>query len=287
MPPKRKRGIISDFNKNAPLANWITSASAVAISVVSLSISLTSCINEDNKRRIKSEIYMEATQPSGGCLEKKTRDTLGCRLTVKPADSSMKIIQSIVQYPASEFQDGSRHYDEFFGPPNISLLSKVKYLNSRNSIIYKNHDENSDYLGIIPISITSSYIYDGQKKKDTSFYHLFYAVINRDGDRFAVPGDLVFCGRTDRESHFLVDPWVDSVVGFEDRKSSSVLFECLGTAVRLEADEGLYKVSTGLSKQISDTGGIQRGSIPMSVKGYKYKPIGNSKYMRALALDIQ
>lgn len=271
--PKKPRSRVEFLKEYGPAGASIV---AVVISVASYLQTLRVQSDADARERVRAEIYFEGVAPLEWCTQAKTLEALAdCGMQIKPADPAMRPLRIIVQYPASEFPDGRRNYDEAYaGNIAISLSKRADFLIDRIRRIHKLKDDKAAQVGLIPLTILSSYAYNGRKYWDASAYQLHYTVSWVNDRRVVLPAKLTYCGRLrDDWPVFLVDPWLPTAVGFDGEKSTALMFQCMGKATWFRMDRGRYVIVSDLAAKVAASPPPPT-SIPYDVRSFTSAPVG-------------
>lgn len=277
-------------------ANLLKDYGPAVASVIAVIISLAAYLqtmrvqaDADARERVRAEIYFEGVAPLEWCPQARTPQALAdCGMQIKPADPAMRPLRIIVQYPASEFPDGRRTYDEgYAGNLAISLSKRGEFLAERIRRIHKLNDDKTPRIGVIPLTIVSNYTYNGRKYWDVSAYNLHYTISWSEGRRVVLPARLTYCGRL-REGWptFLVDPWLPTVIGFSDEKSTALLFECMGQATSFKLERGRYAIVSDLAANVIASPPPPT-SIPYDVRSFTSAPVGNPTPLRANQYQLE
>ena len=284
--PKPKRSRVTLLKDYGPAA---ASVIAVIISVAGYLQTLQVQSDADARERVRAEIYFEGVAPMQACGSRSSPDDFeNCGMQIRPSDPGMRPLRIIVQYPASEFPDGRRSYDEALaGGLTISLGTRSDFLAERIQRIHNLKGDDAARYGVIPLTILSNYTYNGRKYWDASAYHLLYTVSWTGGRRVVLPEKLTYCGRLRGDwPTFLVDPWLPTVVGFDEKESTALLFDCMGEATWFKIERGRYAIVSDLAAKL-----IERppppSRLPYDVRGFSSAPVGNPAPLRTDSVQLE
>jgi hypothetical protein len=217
-----------------------------------------------------SRLYLDGAPSTKDCAEAVTsKRAVGCFLMVKPANPEIRLLRTIVTYPAAATWCGCSGAIQIGNPVPITVDSIKDYLVRRAYTFTKAAHSSGPLQVNLPIVISTEYDYKGKTNVDISAYFLSYRILRDTKSLSVIPAGLVYCGHLSRIPTFVVDPWIPTELGRSDQKTSSVLVECLEKATWFDSPKGRFRVTTDIAAGALKGGGFELNSVPAFVKDFK------------------
>ena len=225
----------------------------------------------------KSRISFTGALPGEGCTISRDGERENCELKVTSTDHRKRILSFVVQFPSGYHEGKLGQFSGTVSGGWISVDDGMKYLVERASPFIRGTGPVNVKIPV-PIVIYTTYEFEGQEYSDRALYHLIYAISPFEKPQ-AVPVQLFECGRLGPsvpEIHFLIDPWVESKVGYEGQPSTSLVFSCgTGYGYTISVDQGQVRVLTNLSPGESDAPQGAGKSYAISMSRFSLKSATN------------
>jgi len=222
------------------------------------------------KRAEAARLYLDGTPSTKTCGEAATsKQAVGCFLLLKPANTDIRLLRTIVDYPAAASPCGCSGTVQIGVPASITLDQIKPYLVRRTYTFTKAAASKTPLQVNVPVVITTQYDYKGSSNIDISAYALGYRILRDNYTTSVIPTGIVYCGRLSHIPTFVIDPWIPTEVGRTTQDTSSVLIECLQKATWFQTPHGRFRVTTDIASVAMKRGGFDTSSVPAFVKHYK------------------